>query len=186
MVGLNLVIIMALAVIIIIGLTMWLGSYTRHTERIDVPNLRGIPAAEAIEYLEHMHLKGAVIDSVYADARPGAVIEQIPAAGLPVKEGRVIYLTVNALGVRMVKAKDVREGGSRQALSTLRSLGFVVDSVRQVASDMDDLVLSVTVRGDEMEPGRDYPVGTRVVVHVGCSSLEIEPQNEETEDAWME
>lgn len=165
---------------------MWLDSYTRHSERIEVPSLVGIPAPEAARYLEQAGLKSMVVDSVYADARPGAVIEQMPAAGLPVKKGRIVYLTINALGVRMVKMLEVREGGSRQALSTLRSLGFKVDSVKQVASEMDDLVLSVSTDGVEMEPGREYPVGTRVVVRVGSTHVEIEPENDETEEAWME
>ena len=75
---------------------------------------------------------------------------------------------------------------SRQALSTLRSLGFRVDSIKQVPSEMDDLVLSVTVGGEEMVPGKDYPFGTHVVVSVGNSRLEIEPVNEETEEQWLE
>lgn len=186
MVGINILIIIAITLLLLTGLSMWLDSYTRHSERVEVPSLVGIPAGDAARYLEQAGLKSMVIDSVYADARPGSVIEQMPAAGLPVKKGRIVYLTINALGVRMVKMLEVREGGSRQALSTLRSLGFKVDSVKQVASDMDDLVLSVSTDGVEMEPGREYPVGTRVVVRVGSSHVEIEPENDETEEAWLE
>lgn len=186
MVGINLFIIIALVVLLLTCLSLWLDSYTRHTERVEVPTLQGVPVADADRYLEQVGLKCMVIDSVYADARPGSVIEQMPAAGLPVKKGRIVYLTINAVGVRMVKMLEVREGGSRQALSTLRSLGFVVDSVRQVASEMDDLVLSVTTDGSEMEPGREYPIGTRVVVRVGSSHMELEPENSEAEEAWME
>lgn len=186
MVGINILIIIAITLLLLTGLSMWLDSYTRHSERVEVPSLVGIPADDAARYLEQAGLKSMVIDSVYADARPGSVIEQMPAAGLPVKKGRIVYLTINALGVRMVKMLEVREGGSRQALSTLRSLGFKVDSVKQVASDMDDLVLSVSTDGVEMEPGREYPVGTRVVVRVGSSHVEIEPENDETEEAWLE
>lgn len=186
MVGINILIIIALTILLLTGLSMWLDSYTRHSERVDVPSLVGIPAADAQRYLEQAGLKSMIVDSVYADARPGAVVEQMPAAGLPVKKGRIVYLTINAIGVRMVKMLEVREGGSRQALSTLRSLGFVVDSVKQVAYDMDDLVLSVSADGVEMEPGAEYPVGTRVVVRVGSTHVEIEPENTETEEAWME
>jgi len=186
MVGINILIIIAVAILLLTGLSMWLDSYTHHSERVEVPSLVGIPAADAQRYLEQAGLKSLIVDSVYADIRPGAVVEQMPAAGLPVKKGRIVYLTINATGVRMVKMLEVREGGSRQALSTLRSLGFVVDSVKQVASDMDDLVLSVSTDGIEMEPGREYPVGTRVVVRVGSTHVQIVPENEETEEAWLE
>lgn len=187
MAGLNLFIIIAIVALLLFGLNLWLDQYTRHSERIDVPSLSGVPAPEAQHYLEELGLKSLVIDSIYADnMRPGAVIEQMPAAGLPVKKGRIVYLTINALGRRMIRMQEVREGGSRQALSTLRSLGFVVDSVKQVASEMDDLVLSVTTDGIEMEPGREYPAGTRVVLRVGSSHMVIEPENDETEEAWLE
>lgn len=186
MVGLNLVIMVALAAVAVIVLSMWLDSYTRHDQKIHVPDLQGVLSTEAVDYLENAGLKALVIDSVYVDARPGAVIEQLPAAGLPVKQGRTIYLTINAYGVRMVKMQNVLSGGSRQALSTLRSLGFVVDSVRQVASENDDEVLSVTMRGEEVEPGREYPLGSHLVVHVGCRNLEIPAENEESEEAWLE
>lgn len=186
MVGLNLAIIIALLTIIVISLSAWLGTYTRHDESIDVPSLQGVLADDAINYLEHSGLKALIVDSVYADARPGSVIEQLPAAGLPVKRGRIVYLTINALGVPMVKMQNVVEGGSRQAMSTLRSLGFVVDSVRFEPHEYDDEVLSVTLRGKEMEPGREYPKGSHVVLHVGKSSLEIEAENEESEESWME
>lgn len=186
MVGINILIVIALTLLFLTGLSMWLDSYTRHSERVDVPSLIGIPADDAARYLEQAGLKSMVIDSVYADARPGSVVEQMPTAGLPVKKGRIVYLTINSIGVRKVKMLEVREGGSRQALSTLRSLGFVVDSVKQVASEMDDLVLSVSADGVEMEPGVEYPVGTRVVVRVGSTHVQIEPENDETEEAWLE
>ena len=186
MVGLNVLIIAAVVILLVAGLSLWLDSYTRHSERVEVPSLHGIALEQAQEFLEQKGLKSMVIDSVYADLRPGAIVEQMPAAGLPVKKGRIVYLTINAYGVRMVRMQEVREGGSRQALSTLRSLGFVVDSVKQVASEMDDLVLSVTSDGVEMQPGREYPFGTRVVVRVGSTSIEMEPEISEAEEAWME
>lgn len=186
MVGLNLLIIVLVAVGILWAISSWLDVYTRHDERIDVPSLQGILTDDATHYLEEKGLRALVIDSVYANKRPGTVIEQMPAAGMPVKKGRIVYLTIQAVSARMVKMQEVRQGGSRQALSTLRSLGFVVDSVTQVASDMDDLVLSVSADGQEMEPGMEYPYGTKVVVRVGSTHVEIEAENEEIEETWME
>ncbi len=186
MVGLSILGIILLLVAVLTCTSLWLNSYTHHNERVEVPNLEGVSVVEAARLLEDKGLKSMIIDSVYADLKPGAVVEQLPTAGLPVKKGRIVYLTINAFGTRMVKMQEVREGGSRQALSTLRSLGFKLDSIQQVPSEMDDLVLSVTVDGEEMTPGREYPYGTKVVVVVGSSKLEIEPENEETEEQWLE
>lgn len=186
MVCINLILVIAVLVLALTCLSWYLDSYTRHSERVDVPSLHGVMLSDAEHYLQQVGLKPMVIDSVYADVRPGAVVEQLPAAGLPVKKGRIVYLTINALGVRMVKMLDVREGGSRQAVSTLRSLGFVVDSLRQVAHDMDDLVLGVKADGIDVVPGKEYPVGTHLVVLVGSTHMEIEPENGEEEQTWME
>lgn len=185
-VGLNIVIVAALVVLLITCVAWWLDSYTHHSERVDVPSLQGIPVEDAQRFLEDKGLRGLVIDSVYAKARPGSVIEQMPAAGLPVKKGRIVYLTINAYGVRMIKMPHVLEGGSRQALTNLRATGFVVDSVRLVADDHDDLVLGVTCGGVDAEPGQEYPDGTHVVVAVGSTHIVLKPENEEQEDAWNE
>lgn len=182
----NLVVVVGLAFLLLMATSLWLDIYTRHNERIDVPSLRGVPLSEAKRCLELRGLRPMVLDSVYSAERPGAVVEQVPAAGLPVKKGRIIYLTINAECPRMVKMMEVREGGSRQAISTLRSLGFVIDSVKAVASDMDDLVLGVTANGRDMIPGQEYVEGTHVVVRVGSTKLMIEAENGEEEAAWME
>lgn len=169
------------------GLSSWLGSYTRHDERIEVPDLNGIIAEDAQYYVEELGLKALVVDSVYTDGRPGAVVEQSPVAGLPVKKGRIIYLTINAKTVRMIRMVDVMEWSSREAQSRLRREGFVIDSVRQVACEFDDLVLGVNQSGGgEMVAGREYPYHTHIVVRVGSTHVALEAENEETENAWME
>lgn len=184
-VGINLGAMAVVILLLVWGLSLWLGSYTRHEERIEVPDLSGIEAEEAEYYLDRLGLKSMVIDSVYTDARRGSVIEQIPVAGLPVKKGRTIYLTINARSQRMVRMVDVREWSSRQAQSRLRELGFIVDSVKQVASEFDDLVLSVSASGAEVVPGKEYPYRTRVVVQVGSSHLQLVAENDSIEDEWF-
>lgn len=179
---------MALAVAGLLWLlSSFLASYTHHDESVKVPELIGIPSDEAIAYLESIGLNGMVVDSVYSDARPGVVIEQTPVATLPVKKGRIIYLTANAKTQRMVRLANVIEWSSRQALSKLREQGFIVDSVRQVPHEFDDLVLGVNFpKGKELEAGCEYPFHTHVVVRVGSSHAAIEAENEEAEEAWLE
>ena len=185
-VGLNVVIIGALAAVLILCLSMWLDSYTHHNESVTVPDLHGVDEATAMAALQQQGLLCEVVDSVHANARPGSVVEQIPAAGLPVKAGRIVYLTINAYARRMVKMKEVRNGPSRDALSTLNTLGFVVDSIRRVPNPYDDEVLHVMAGNVELEPGQEYPVGTHVVVHVGKATMEVDPVNEEIEMLWTE
>lgn len=183
----NLALMGIVSVLLLWSLSGYLSSYTHHDERIEVPELTGVLGEEAEYYLESIGLKSLVLDSVYTDARPGTVVEQTPVAGLPVKKGRIVYLTLNAKSVRMVKLVDVREWSSRQAQSKLSELGFVIDSVRQVACEFDDLVLGVNASGgNELVPGREYPYRTHVVVRVGSTHIALVAENDSTESAWLE
>ena len=185
-IGINVGIMIAIVLVIILSLTTWLKSYTRHNESIKVPDVIGLVDDEAIAYLEQAGLKPMIIDSLYSDALPGAVIEQLPEGGLPVKQGRIVYLTVNAKSVRMMKMPNVEDFSSRQAKSILREAGFIVDRVEEVASEFDDLVMSAKIGDDAVVPGREYPYHTHVTLVVGSTHVALNPENDETEDAWFD
>lgn len=184
--GINTAIITVIVIAILSCLTTWLDGYTHHDERVEVPDLTGFDADEAQRFLERMGLNSMVIDSVYTDARPGVIIEQLPVGGLPVKKGRLVYLTMNARQVRMVEMPDVREFSSRQAASKLREKGFVIDSTRYVAHEFDDLVLDVTCHGVPVVPGKQYPIRSHVTMHVSSTTVRVAAENDSTETLWME
>ena len=176
-----------LVFLMILGLSYWMADYTHHDESIIVPDVKGIVDDEAIYILEQQELVPMVIDSLYADGSPGAVIEQLPEAGLPVKKGRIVYLTINAQSVRMVIMPGVVDFSSRQAKSILREAGFIVDSLKKEPSEYDDLALGVLIRGNEAVAGDKYPYRSHVVLLVGSSTLEsdINPENDESEHAFF-
>ena len=79
------------------GILQWLDNYTDHGISILVPDFSGFTPEEAREVARHERLDIQVIDSIYdKDAAPGSVVEQYPAGGEHVKEGRTIRLTINA------------------------------------------------------------------------------------------
>jgi beta-lactam-binding protein with PASTA domain len=166
-------------VVIVIGLiwgvTRWLNSYTHHDESVRVPVVAGMTAEEAALALQDVGLVPMVIDSVYTNVAPGAVIEQLPEGNLPVKLGRIVYLTINARSRKMVVMPDLHDWSSRQAKSRLVEAGFVVDSVKLVPYEYDDLVMDITAGGVSVRPGRQYPVQTHLVLHVGTThDLELD------------
>lgn len=175
-------------VLMIVGINAWLDSYTHHNESIIVPEVKGLIDDEAIYSLERAGLVPMVIDSLYADATPGSVIEQLPEAGLPVKKGRIVYLTINAKSVRMITMPEVADFSSRQAKSILREAGFIVSKVEEAAYEFDDLVLRVKVGENVILPGESLPYHTNVTLVVGSTSVstEIEAVNDGTEEAFFE
>ena len=110
-----------------------------------------------------------VIDSTYSDKVPfGTIVEQDPRPASHAKEGRAVYVTINATTKRMVTMPDLQDISYRQAETTLRAMGLRVDSTYDYKpSAYRDLVLEVKSRGETVQPGEKLPVGTRVRLVVG-------------------
>lgn len=176
--GIHLLVMLVLAGVIIYGVTTWLDDYTHHGESVPVPEVVGLDEEEAIRQIEDAGLQAMVVDSLYGEGTPGAVIEQLPEGTLPVKLGRIVYLTINAKAVRMIRMIDVVEWSSRQARSRLREAGFTVDSLHYVPYEFDDLVLAVTEGlADTVRAGEELPYRTHVVLHVGSRELFMQEQD---------
>ena len=183
-----------LMVLIVCGVTLWwlpdwLNEKTGHDQRVVIPSVVGQTAEAAITSLESAGLRPMVIDTIFSDGcQPGQVIEQLPEGNLPVKPGRIVYLTINAYDVQRVLFPDVTQWSSRQAQSHLRELRFVADSILYEPYEFDDLVLRVTDMSGrrEMKVGQLYPIRTRVILHVGSKVVETEGKTEETESSFYE
>ena len=121
-----------------------------------------------------------VIDSVFArDKAPGVIIEQIPAAESKVKEGRIVFLVVNATSTQMVGMPDVIDNSQRQAEASLQSLGFKIAQISIVPSEWKGLVLEVRSGGRIVKSGQKLPYGSSLVLYVGgdvdVDSLMVDP-----------
>lgn len=180
-----------LMLLIVLGVTLlwlpnWLNDRTGHGVRVVVPAVIGQTAEEAVESLESAGLRPMVIDTIYSNdgRQPGEVIDQLPEGDLPVKPGRIVYLTINAYDVRQVIFPDVTQWSTRQAQSHLRELGFVADSVVYESYEFDDLVLSVTQGRRPMKIGESYPIMTKVILHVGSTTIDVNAQHDDAENLF--
>ena len=81
---------------------MLYSDYTKHDEKIKVPNLEQLSLSETQKELNDLNLNFVVIDSASFNPKfpPKSVIEQNPLAGDFVKENRKIYVTLNPSGYR--------------------------------------------------------------------------------------
>ena len=162
---------LAAAVIVLLLLTgvfFWLGKYTRHGIETEVPDVCCSYVPEAEVLLRAQGLRLEVIDSTYSKKVPlGTVVEQNPPAGAHVKEGRSIYVIMNARSIRQVPVPDLHDISYRQAEATLQALGLKVDEVVYEPSEYRDLVLDVRRDGGSLEPGVRLPEGSGVTLVVG-------------------
>lgn len=177
-IGWNIIASVIVGIGILVGLVLWLRSYTQHGVEVEVADIRSLvkPEAEPLLATQGLHL--VVIDSTYSDKVPfGTIVDQDPKPGSHAKHGRAVYVTVNASTKRQIIMPNLQDMSYRQAETTLRGIGLQVDSVYEYKpSSFRDLVLDVKANGESVQPGDKIAVGTKVrlVVGYGKGTSEVE------------
>ncbi len=171
----NLVWMLIVSIILFIGLNYWLHAYTRHDQATTVPSIKGITVEEADEILSRLNLRYEIIDSIHNDRKtPGIILEQIPAPESKIKEGRVVYITINAKTPRLIKVPNLANTSVRQAETQLKSLGFRDVVIEYKSSPYKDLVLSIEYKGREVMAGEKIPIVDRIVIIAGSGETSDE------------
>ncbi|MDE5989010.1 MAG: PASTA domain-containing protein [Duncaniella sp.] len=166
-------IMMVVAVVIGWLAMLWLDVWTRHDDTITVPSVKTLSFGEAATRLDREGLVAVLSDSVYdKSTRPGTVIDQNPKVGTVVKEGREIYLTINAFSPKMVSLPTLTDISLRQAKSILEGLEIKKVVEKRVPSDFKDLVLAVRYKGTRLSPGARVPVNATIELEVGEGKAE--------------
>lgn len=168
---LNLLIAAVLACAIFFGVRYGLRSFTQHNKTVEVPDLVGksIPQAQALAEKDGLQL--IVVDSVYVNRfTHGAVYSQNPTPGHQVKNGRKIYLTVNALRKKQVTVPSMVGLSVRQAKVELLANNLVLGKLNYVKDIATNNVLGQMIKGEEAVPGTKVDAGTVVDLKVGLSS----------------
>lgn len=159
---------------LIYGTLKWLDKYTRHNEAVVVPDVKGLRVEEAAEFFKNNNLRYNVIDSVFSkEVSPGAIVELVPSAGSKVKEGRIVFITVNAMTSQMATIPEVEDLSFRQAYALLRARGFEKVEIEYVPGDFKDLAVSVDLRGRTLSKGEHVPLTAPLVLKVSSGEAEI-------------
>ena len=173
---LNLLLAVVVACGLIYGTLKWLDKYTRHNEAVVVPDVKGLKVEEAAEFFKNNNLRYNVIDSVFSkEVSPGAIVE--PSAGSKVKEGRIVFITVNALTSQMATIPEVEDLSFRQAYALLRARGFENVEIEYVPGDFKDLAVSVDLRGRTLEKGEHVPLTAPLILKVSSGEAEVLPED---------
>lgn len=177
---------MAMAIVLVaVGIWYWMGYYTHHGERIEVPNVKGMVLSDADYTLTRARLETVVADSGYDRRLPaGTVLEQLPAAGKQVKSGREIYLTINSGKTPTLAMPDIADNSSlREAEAKLRSMGFKLGPIEYAYGDKD-WVLDVKCRGRHVNVGERISIDDPVTLVVGNNDIEADDYG--LDDEWDE
>jgi len=160
---------MALVVVgLAFGVKYGLEYYTRHGEKIKVPDLSKMAYGKAEELLKSDGLLIQVTDSGYNKLLPAdCILMQTPVAGAEVKQGHVIYVTVNSPSSPSFPIPDIADNSSfREAEAKLMALGFKLLPPKYVVGEKD-WVYGILCRGRQVGTGDMVSIGTPLMLLVG-------------------
>lgn len=170
--GANLFAIVVVVVLILTIISLGLNSYTRHGQSLTVPDIKGIPIKDAITILEQKKLRYEVIDSLYFDDKPKlSILEQNPQPQSKVKEGRIIYLTINSDAAPKVAIPNLIDVSLRQAQAMLLAAGLKTGQLIYKPDIAQNVVLEQQVSGQSVAAGDKIAKGTSIDLVLG-SGLE--------------
>ena len=164
----NLIAMALVVILLVVGVNYGLDWYTHHGESIRVPNIEGMRITKAREMMEECGLEIVVTDSGYNKRLPAdCVLTQSPGAGLTVKSGHTIYVTINSSNSPSVAIPDVVDNSSyREAEAKLISLGFKVLPPQYVTGEKD-WVYGVSCNGRKVSTGERVSIEQPLTLLVG-------------------
>ena len=154
------------------GTLYWLDTYTHHGQSYIVPDVKDKTIAEADKLLAEQLISGTIIDSTYIKgARAGIILDQTPAAGSRVKEGRTVYLTVTTNSIPLIDLPDLIDNSSlRQAAAKLKSIGFKLTEPELLPGEQD-WVYGIKYKGKDLQSGDKIPHEALLTLCVGSTHL---------------
>lgn len=181
---------MAVAIVLMIGgLIWWLDDYTHHGEGITVPDFYGMNYNSIVSRGDSLGLIIMANDSTYNKTLPaGCVVMQKPLAGTKVKEGRIVYVTINSLTMPRVAIPDVVGNTSyRQAQAMLLSMEFKLTEPKLIDGDKD-WIYGLQCGGRNVMAGDMVAKESTLtlVIGNGITDDELEMQNIYEEDEAFE
>ena len=188
----NLFFALAIVVVFLVVFVKFLDFSTNHGEEITVANLSKMKLEVAEEKLDEEGLEVFLLDTVEfrPDFPPYTIVEQDPIAGSKVKDGRKIYVKLNAGGYAMVTFPDLKNKTFRQAANALRALGLVEGELKYVPDLAKDIVLEVSYNGKPVKAGDKLMKNSKIDFVLGDGKdmfkeedLDSIPNNEQINDS---
>lgn len=154
--------------IVFFCLIKWLSSYTNHGDFVEVPDFKGQEIGNLKSFVNNKDVAYQIIDSIYdPKEKPGTVLRQEPEAKSKVKHNRTIYLYVTGMVAPQIQMPKLIDRSERQARLILQTYGLKIGSVSEKQADCNGCVLSQTIDGKEIEPGKSIKKGSKVSLVIG-------------------
>jgi beta-lactam-binding protein with PASTA domain len=162
---------LAMALVIVglcFGVKYGLELYTHHNENIEVPPLVNMSGSDARLLLSEKGLEMVVTDSGYNKRLPAdCILAQSPVAGMKVKSGHIVYVTINSPSSPSFVIPDIIDNSSyREAEAKLQALGFKLLPPKRVLGEKD-WVYGIMSRGRRVSTGDRVSIETPLTLLIG-------------------
>jgi beta-lactam-binding protein with PASTA domain len=146
---------MAIVVVFAFILIQFLDFRTNHGQEIKVPDLSKMKLEIAEEKLNELDLEVFLLDTVEfnADFPPFTILEQDPKAGSLVKDGRKIYVKLNAGEFTDISIPEFKDKTFRQISATIKSLTLKEGKITYKPHIAKDIVLQIYQNGRRLRAG---------------------------------
>jgi beta-lactam-binding protein with PASTA domain len=173
----NLLAMVVVIVLLCLGVKYGLAWYTHHDEGIKVPKVEGMIYNNALLLLEENGLNIMVTDSGFNKRLPAnCILAQSPGEGTMVKEGHMIYVTVNSPSSPSFAIPDVIDNSSyREAEAKLTALGFKLLPPKVVMGEKD-WVYGILSRGRRVSTGDMVSIDSPLTLMIGSGMYDQEDE----------
>ena len=176
----NALVAIVLLLVMVFGLKIYLGSYTNHGEYHLVPDLQKKSFDEAKKILTERKMNIVVIDTMeYNPKYPAfSIVEQNPHKNDKVKVGRKIYVKLNSGKYAKVSLPDIFGKTKRQALTLLKSSGFVPGKI-STKPYFAEIVLYAMHQNDTLKKTSKIPKTATIDLIIGDGNRPVPSGDEE-------
>lgn len=160
----NLLIAIILSIALFFAMDIGVKRYTSHRKTIEIPELINLNYQEAINKLNELNLVPIIQDSVYDEiAKKLDITDQDPDAKRMVKEGRKVYLTINALPKPKVRMPKLVNKSISLGKALLKNTGLKLGNVSKKYSLFGSgVILKQYFKGDTIASGKLIEKGSRI------------------------
>jgi eukaryotic-like serine/threonine-protein kinase len=166
----NLILMIVASVVLVLVAIGMMKSYTNHNQYITLSDLSGLTLEQVQDHLEFRNLNYEILDTNHynPDLLPLSVLKQNPEPNAKVKQGRTIYLWLNASVPPLVEVPDLAGKQSLDmAIIKLENRGLIVGEIIERPSEEKNAVLEVIIAGKTIKGLTHVPKGTVVDLVVG-------------------
>ena len=149
----------------------FLKKHTNYNQLIEVPDLLGKSFQEAHNIISDLNLNYEIIDGKIRDYNPkftiGSVTSQNPYPFDKVKEGRSIYITINADKVPLTSFPTILDQPFRYAKSILESVNLKVGDIFYKNDIARHVVLKSEYNGSKIKKSDSIPIFSSIDLYIG-------------------